>query len=95
VKAPGFRLESAWLQPLNLKCGLLVSKFAFKWVNLYRYAAVIDLKNNKKVVGAGAGGAGGADGGDQWGFPAALGKWLKSSAAVGDAAVGAVQAQSS
>ena len=48
---------------------------------------VIDLKNNKKVVGAGAGGAGGAEGGDQWGFPSALGKWLKSSAAVGDAAV--------
>jgi len=48
---------------------------------------VIDLKNNRRVVGAGAGGAGGAEGGDQWGFPAALGKWLKSSAAVGDAAV--------
>lgn len=48
---------------------------------------VIDLKNNKRVVGAGAGGVGGAEGGDQWGFPSALGKWLKSSAAVGDAAV--------
>jgi hypothetical protein len=23
---------------LNLKCDLLVSKFAFKWVNLYHYA---------------------------------------------------------
>jgi hypothetical protein len=22
---------------LNLKCDILVSKFAFKWVNLYRY----------------------------------------------------------
>ena len=48
---------------------------------------VIDLKNNKRQVGAGAGGAGGAEGGDQWGFPAALSKWLRSSAAVGDAAV--------
>ena len=47
---------------------------------------VIDLKNNKRQVGAGAGGAGGAEGGDQWGFPAALSKWLRSSAAVGDAA---------
>jgi hypothetical protein len=25
---------------LNLKCVLLVSKFAFKWVNLYRYTKV-------------------------------------------------------
>ena len=48
---------------------------------------VVDLKNNKRQVGAGAGGAGGAEGGDQWGFPAALSKWLRSSAAVGDAAV--------
>ena len=48
---------------------------------------VVDLKNNKRVVGAGAGGAGGAEGGDQWGFPAALAKWLRASHAVGDAAV--------
>ena len=33
---------------------------------------VVDLKNNKRVAGAGAGGAGGSEGGDQWGFPAAL-----------------------
>jgi len=48
---------------------------------------VVDLKNNKRVVGTGAGGAGGAEGGDQWGFPAALAKWLRASHAVGDAAV--------
>jgi hypothetical protein len=32
------QLESAWFQPLSLKCDFLVSKFAFKWVNLCRYA---------------------------------------------------------
>ena len=48
---------------------------------------VVDLKNNKRVAGAGAGGAGGSEGGDQWGFPAALAKWLRASHAVGDAAV--------
>jgi hypothetical protein len=30
--------ESAWFQPLNLKCDILVSNFAFK-CNLYRYNA--------------------------------------------------------
>jgi hypothetical protein len=35
-------LESAWFQPLNLKCDLLVSKFAFKF-NLYRYATDVKL----------------------------------------------------
>jgi hypothetical protein len=38
---------SAWFQPLNLKCDILVSKFVFKWVNLCRYAAagvgIVDL----------------------------------------------------
>jgi hypothetical protein len=29
-------LESAWFQPLNLLCDILVSKFAFK-INLYHY----------------------------------------------------------
>ena len=48
---------------------------------------VVDLKNNKRVAGAGAGGSGGSEGGDQWGFPAALAKWLRASHAVGDAAV--------
>jgi hypothetical protein len=33
---PGFKLESAWFQPLNLKCDIPVSKFAFE-CNLYRY----------------------------------------------------------
>jgi hypothetical protein len=32
LKAPGF------IKPLNLKCDILVSKFAFEWFNLYRYA---------------------------------------------------------
>jgi hypothetical protein len=36
LQAPGFRLVSAWFQPLNLKCDILVSKYAFK-CNLYRY----------------------------------------------------------
>jgi hypothetical protein len=30
-------LESIWFQPLKLTCDILVSQFAFKWVNLYRY----------------------------------------------------------
>jgi hypothetical protein len=30
-------LKGAWFQTLNLTCDLLFSKFAFKWVNLYRY----------------------------------------------------------
>jgi nitrile hydratase len=36
VNAADPQLESAWFQPLNLKCDILVSKFAFKF-NLYRY----------------------------------------------------------
>jgi hypothetical protein len=28
---------SAWFQRLNRKCDILVSKFGFKWVKLYRY----------------------------------------------------------
>jgi hypothetical protein len=31
------QLESAWMQTLNLKCDILVSKFAFKF-NLCRYS---------------------------------------------------------
>ena len=31
------QLESAWFQPLNLKCNFMVSKFAFK-CNLYHYS---------------------------------------------------------
>jgi hypothetical protein len=31
------QLESAWFHPLNLQSEKLVSNFAFKWVNLYRY----------------------------------------------------------
>jgi hypothetical protein len=30
-------LETAWFRNVNLKCDLSVSKFAFKWVNLYHY----------------------------------------------------------
>jgi hypothetical protein len=40
-------LKDAWFQPVNLKCDLLVSKFAFK-CSLYRYdtrAARWHLKN--------------------------------------------------
>ena len=47
---------------------------------------VVDLKNNKRTAGAGPGGEAAADV-DQWGFPNALSRWLRSSAAVGDAAV--------
>jgi nucleolar MIF4G domain-containing protein 1 len=51
---------------------------------------VVDLKNNKKTTphanaNGERGGSGGED--DQWGFPTAMSKWLRSSAAVGDAAV--------
>jgi hypothetical protein len=31
LKAPGFN-------PWNLKCDILVSKFAFEWGNVYRYS---------------------------------------------------------
>ena len=40
---------SAWCfnQPSKLKCrGFLVSKFAFKWVNLYRYNLADVLKDS-------------------------------------------------
>ena len=50
---------------------------------------VVDLKNNKKttpVANANGERGGGAED-DQWGFPTAMSKWLRSSAAVGDAAV--------
>ena len=48
---------------------------------------VVDLKNNKRVVGADAGGAGGREGEDQWGFPITLSRALKADAGVGDASV--------
>jgi hypothetical protein len=32
-------LKGAWVQPLSPSSEFLVSKFAFKWVNLCRYAA--------------------------------------------------------
>jgi hypothetical protein len=47
-------LESAWFQPLNLKCDILVSKFAFK-CNLYRYTqdlamlSMLELASKKKI----------------------------------------------
>ena len=38
MNAPGYsELESAWFQPLKLKCGILVSKFALSKFNLHRY----------------------------------------------------------
>ena len=48
---------------------------------------VVDLKNNKRAVGADAGGAGGREGEDQWGFPMALSRLLKADAGVGDASI--------
>jgi hypothetical protein len=36
-------LESAWFQPLNLKCDILVSKLAFK-CHLYRYSVAIETR---------------------------------------------------
>jgi hypothetical protein len=53
------QLESAWFQPLNLKCDILVSKFAFTF-NLCRYlpaltALYADLRQFstiEKVIGA-------------------------------------------
>jgi hypothetical protein len=43
-------LESAWFQqPLILKYDILVSKFAFKWVNLYRCNSDSDLANHEVV----------------------------------------------
>jgi hypothetical protein len=41
------QLESAWFQPLSLKCDILVSKFAFK-CNLYRYKLAI-LERERKM----------------------------------------------
>ena len=37
-------LESAaWFQPLRLKCEILVSTFAFKWVHLCRYTEAVTI----------------------------------------------------
>jgi hypothetical protein len=35
--------KALWVQPLKLKCDILVSKFAFKWVKLYRYNKVAKI----------------------------------------------------
>jgi hypothetical protein len=35
--------ESTWFQPLNLICEVLVSNFAFKRVNFYRYVEGMKL----------------------------------------------------
>jgi hypothetical protein len=54
-----YSLKGAWFQPLNLKCDILVSKFAFKF-NLYRYSSAFvgDLKlSDFKLVLAAAVGA--------------------------------------
>jgi hypothetical protein len=37
LKATGFNPESAWFQPLNLRCDILVSKFALFKFNSHRY----------------------------------------------------------
>jgi hypothetical protein len=50
-------------QPSNLQSDLLVSKFAFEWVNLYRYNEV-STKVSKDEPKMGAGGGGGGGGGD-------------------------------
>jgi hypothetical protein len=44
------QLESAWFLPVNLSSDFLVSKCAFKWVNLYRYT-VADRGQLPAVVG--------------------------------------------
>ena len=47
-------LKAAWFQTLNLKCDILVSKFAFKWVNLYRYdKAAAEARFERDVAGGG------------------------------------------
>jgi hypothetical protein len=33
--------ESVWFPTVNMKGELLVTKFKFKWVNLYRYYASV------------------------------------------------------
>jgi hypothetical protein len=38
LKSVDPQLESAWFQPLNLKCNILVSKVAAFTCNLYRYS---------------------------------------------------------
>jgi hypothetical protein len=43
------KLESAWSQASNLKCDILVSKFAFKWGNLCRYNSVTKKAKDKKL----------------------------------------------
>jgi hypothetical protein len=37
----------AWFQPLNVSSDFLVSMFAFKWVNLYRYGSVRPHSDDK------------------------------------------------
>ena len=63
VKTHILRAPGLVTQPLNLKCDILVSKFAFKWVNMYRYA-------EGRLVGGQAGSAG--TGRDAMGRVAAL-----------------------
>jgi hypothetical protein len=56
------QLESAWFQPLKLKCDIpWFQSFAFKWVNVYRYtpAGVPALRleeemTEQQVIAAGA-----------------------------------------
>jgi hypothetical protein len=44
-------LKPAWVQPLNLiKRDILVSKFAFAFNGLYRYAVDYDVKGDEKLV---------------------------------------------
>jgi hypothetical protein len=46
------QLESARFQPLNLKCDILVSKFAFK-CNLYRYTGGVPGRSRRKPTWSG------------------------------------------
>jgi hypothetical protein len=39
-------------RPLNLECDVLVSKFAFKWVNLYRYIPATNAAISMYIVAA-------------------------------------------
>jgi hypothetical protein len=38
---------------LNLRCDFLVSKFAFTWVNLYRYTAYGQQQQQQQQAGGG------------------------------------------
>jgi hypothetical protein len=77
-------------QPLNLKCDLLVSKFAaFKWVNLCTATAWAMRQPHDDGGGGGGGGSGGGGGGNNVSIIPGTNKRTHQLANLGVAAVSA------